>query len=121
VTLKKDGTYKLASDDEQDILDEPLPIYYIPTTREVQNTQTPLSVKSNISTVPGSLYSTPRENPLNNLEKIDLTLNLKTKNFDLKSCLVDIITECECGLFFIFPFVLKFNFFYYNFFSQDRK
>lgn len=46
-----------------------------------------------LSSIPGSLYSTPRENPLNDLTKIDLTLNSKISKEDIKAYLSDWISQ----------------------------
>ena len=54
-----------------------------------------LSLNSFADSLPSINLSTPRENPLNELRKIDLTLTSETNEFDLKACLVDLITECN--------------------------
>ncbi len=46
--------------------------------------------------LPSLCFSSPRENHLNDLQKVDLTLNSDEFNhFDIKSCLIDLITECK--------------------------
>ena len=64
-------------------------------TKDNKNTDTTSHDISFISTVPESFLSTPRENPLKELDKVDLTLTSKVTNFDLKSCLVDLLTQSK--------------------------
>lgn len=48
-----------------------------------------------VSTIPESLYSTPRENPLVDLKKVDLTLSANINKADLKTYLINWISESK--------------------------
>ena len=52
-----------------------------------------LSTTSIISTLPDSFLNTPRDNPLINLEKVDLTLSAKISKNDLKTYIVNWISQ----------------------------
>lgn len=75
-----------------------------------------LSLNSFVDSLPSINLSTPRENPLNELRKIDLTLTSEINEFDLKACLVDLITECNLFYFKsmkMFKNTIKFHIFWY--------
>lgn len=61
---------------------------------EVGYTDT-ISSKSYITTVPESFLSTPRDNPLDNLEKVDLTLENKLSHAQIRRYLIELLTECN--------------------------
>ena len=48
-----------------------------------------------VSTIPESLYSTPRDNPLVDLKKVDLTLSANISKADLKTYLRNWISESK--------------------------
>ena len=58
-----------------------------------------LSTTSIISTLPDSFLNTPRENPLTNLEKVDMTLSAKITKQDLKTYIVNWISQSRIKIF----------------------
>jgi hypothetical protein len=57
------------------------------------------STASIISTLPDSFLNTPRENPLADIEKVDLTLSAKITKQDLKSYIVNWISQSRVFFF----------------------
>ena len=52
-----------------------------------------MSTLTDLSSLPSSIRSTPRENPFDNVNKIDLTLSSKIKNSDIKETIIQLLTD----------------------------
>ncbi len=53
-----------------------------------------LSNGSFVSTLPDSFYSSSREDILDEMNKVDMTLDSQLNSFDVKAYLVDLLTDC---------------------------
>ena len=86
VNLDKHGVYRVQSENKTN------------TLKVFQRAQEfdEKSIESFLSSLPGSFLETPRENPLADLKLVDLTLGSKINQLDLRSYLIDWLTECEC-------------------------
>ena len=62
-----------------------------------------------VSTIPESLWSTPRENPMNNLEKVDLTLSSKINKNDLKNYLANWISQSKNEILILILILILIN------------
>ena len=58
--------------------------------------QDKLSNGSFVSTLPESFYSSSREDILDEMNKVDMTLDSQLNTFDVKAYLVDLLTDCSC-------------------------
>ncbi len=48
-----------------------------------------------VSTIPSSLRSSPRENPLKDLSKIDLTLDSQINHEEIKETIIQLLTDLQ--------------------------